>query len=79
MVFLYYDLLWFQYVFYNELYRSTMMIKFTLLGIELHFNVIAIYLNFYLQSFYFNAHFYKGIDIAVKIQTFFLRLYIFFQ
>ena len=56
-----------------------MMTKFSPLGIELHFNVIVIYSNFYLQSFYFIADFYKGIDIAVEIQTFFLRLYIFFS
>ena len=34
----FYNLLQFQYDFYNELYRSTMMIKFFPLGIELHFN-----------------------------------------
>ena len=56
-----------------------MMVKFSPLGIELHFNVIAIYSNFYLQSFYFIADFYKSIDIAVKIQTIFLRLYVFFS
>ena len=56
-----------------------MMIKFSPLGIGLHFNVIAICSKFFLQSFYFIPDFYKGIDIAVKIQTFFLRLYIFFS
>ena len=56
-----------------------MMIKFSPLGTELHFNVTAIYFNFYWQSFYFTADFNKGIDIAVKIQTFFLKLYIFFS
>ena len=54
-----------------------MVIKSSPLGIELHFNLTAIYSNFYLKSFYFIADFYKGIDTAVKIQTFFLRLYIF--
>ena len=54
-----------------------MMIKFSPLRIELHFNVIAIYSNLYLQSFYFIADFYNSIDIAVEIQTFFLRLCIF--
>ena len=54
-----------------------MMIKFSPLGIWLHFNVIAIYWNFYLKSFCFISDFYKGIDIAVEDQTYFLKLYIF--
>ena len=52
-----------------------MMTMFSPLGIESDFNVIVIYSNFYLQSFYFIADFYKGIDIVVKIQTFFLRFF----